>query len=74
MPSIIEAKKHLRDLYRHEQGFVGVGIGRANGEDCLRVYVVDPTFPVARQLAGQGRFEGYPVEVEVSGEVRALRP
>ena len=71
MSSITEAKKHLRDHYRHEEGFVGVGIGQQDGKDCLRVFVVDATFPVARRLSQQGQFEGFPVEVKVSGEVWA---
>jgi hypothetical protein len=72
MMSIIEAKKHLGDRYRHEEGFVGVRVCRQNGEDALCVYVVDPSFPIARKLKREGSFEGFPLEVEVTGEVRVL--
>ena len=74
MLKIKDAKKHLRDLYRNEEGFVGVGIGRRNNEDTLRVYVADAHFSVAQQLADTERFEGFPVEIEVTGIVRALLP
>jgi hypothetical protein len=72
MLKIREAKKRLRDLYRHKEGFVGVGIGRRNNEDTLRVYVADTRFSVAQQLAATDRFEGFPIEIEVTGTVRAL--
>lgn len=72
MHSIIEAKKHLADLYRQEEGFVGIGIDRHNNEDVLCVYVTDSNSPVARQLKLDGEFEGFPVEIEVSGLAQAL--
>ena len=72
MKTIVEAKQHLRDLYRYEEGFVGVGIGRYEDADALRVYVKDAHFPVAQQFRDQATFEGFPVIVEVTGRVRAL--
>lgn len=72
MHSIVEAKRHLRDIYKHEEGFVGIGIDKHNNEDVLCVYVTDSNSPVARQLKHDGSFEGFPVEVEVSGLVQAL--
>lgn len=72
MLTIAEAKKHLQDGYRFEEGFVGVGIGRVDNNDALRVYVVDTGFPIAQRLAKAGTFEGYPVIVEVSGKIQAF--
>lgn len=72
MSTIIEAKKHLRDLYRNEEGFVGIGIAQHNSQDVLCVYVTDSDSPVARQLKYTGEFEGFPVEIEESGPMQAL--
>jgi hypothetical protein len=74
MVTIAEAKKHLQDRYRFEEGFVGVGIGRVDNNDALRVYVVDTAFPIAQRLGKAGKFEGYPVIVEVSGKIQAFSP
>jgi len=72
--TILEAKKNLRNRYLRENGFVGVGITQQNHEDALRVYVTDVQSPVAKALKSlnNGCFEGFPVTIEVSGEVRAL--
>lgn len=74
MLTIHEAKQQLSTQYRHEAGFVGVGICRKNHQDALRVYVVDTRFPIAERLARAGYFAGFPVEVEVTGDVQALSP
>jgi hypothetical protein len=71
MEKILEAKKHLRQLYRQQEGFVGVGIGQRGNEETLRVYVVDSSFPIARKLSQEGEFEGFPLEIEVTGDVKA---
>jgi hypothetical protein len=70
MKTILEAKKRLADRLRDEEGFVGVGIGYQSNEEALRVYVIDSHFPVAQRLRADGQFEGYPIEIEVTGEVR----
>lgn len=72
VPTIIEAKKLLQQRYRHEEGFVGVGLGRVGNEDALRVYVTDTHVPLAQQFIRAKRFEGFPIVVEVSGEVQAF--
>ena len=46
MKTIFEAKKHFRDRYRLEEGFVGVGIGLDENAYVLRVYVEDEDFPI----------------------------
>jgi len=64
---IADAKRHLAERFREEDGFVGVGTFRLDNEEGLRVYVVDGHFPLAKQLAGMVSFEGFPLRVEVSG-------
>ncbi len=70
--TILEAKKHLQDHYRFEEGFVGVGICHHANEEALRVYVADADFPLAQQLKSDAKFEGFPVVVEVSGKIQAF--
>ena len=72
MKTIFEAKKSLRDRYRLEKGFVGVGIGRHEDAEALRVYVADAHFPIAQQFKTDATYEGFPVIVEVTGKIRAF--
>ena len=72
MTTIFKAKKQLLDRYRLEEGFIGVGIGRYEHAEALRVYVEDVRFPIAQQFKNDAIFEGFPVIVEVTGKVRAL--
>ena len=72
MTTILEAKRHLQNLVRREEGFVGVGVGRRNNQDVLQVYVLDWQSPVAQRFTKSRQFEGFPVEVQVSGRVQAL--
>lgn len=72
MKTIFEAKKHFRDRYRLEEGFVGVGIGRHENAEVIRVYVVDAHFPIAQELKNNATYEGFPVVVEVTGKIRAF--
>jgi len=72
MKTISEAKKHFQGLYRLEEGFVGVGIGRQEDSEALRVYVVDIHFPIAQKFKNDATFEGFPVVVEVAGKIRTL--
>lgn len=74
MATIAEAKKHLQDRYRLEEGFVGVGIGRLGNREAIRVYVIDTRFPIAQRLTREGKFEGFPVIVEISGNIQAAFP
>ncbi len=74
MSPIQEAKKRLITRYRKVQGFVGAGVSRRGNREVLHVYVRDAESPAATQLAGNSQFEGFPVEIEVSGRIRALQP
>ena len=70
MPTILEAKKHFQDRFRSEKGFVGVGLGRRDHEEALRLYVIEPNAPVIQKLPQDRRFEGFPIVIEVSGQIR----
>lgn len=70
--TIREAKRNLTERYRHEDGFVGVGISHRYNEETLRVYVVDPHAPIVKHLPQDGQFQGFPIEIEVSGKIQAL--
>lgn len=72
MTSIRDAKKHLRDRYRHAEGFIGIGIEEHDNEEVLCVYVADKDSPAAQQLQQTQEFEGFPMTVAVTGEVHAL--
>lgn len=72
MKTIFDAKRHFRDRYRLEEGFVGVGIGRHEGSEALRVYVADAHLPIAQQFKDDATYEGFPVVVEVTGKIRAF--
>ena len=72
MKTIFEAKKHLASRYLSEEGFIGVGIGRHENSEALRVYVEDADFPIAQQLKNDATYEGFPVIVEVTGKIRAF--
>jgi hypothetical protein len=71
MSPIQEAKKRLQTQYRKVQGFIGVGISRRDNRDVLHVYVRDETSLAAAQLTRAPQFDGFPVEVEVLGRIRA---
>jgi len=69
MASVEEVKRrHEVDLLK-TPGVVGIGIGRKDGRDCIRVYVERETPKV---LAAVPRsLEDIPVEIVVSGPFRA---
>lgn len=72
MAPIVQAKEHFGARYRSEEGFVGVGIGRIADAYALQVYVEDADSPIAQKLKSEATFEGFPVVVEVTGEIRAF--
>ena len=71
MTTILEAKKHLADLYLSEEGFVGVGIGRHEDSDALQVYVEGPDFPIVQALKNDAIYEDFRVIVKVTGKAHA---
>lgn len=72
MKTIAEAKKRFGARYRSEEGFVGIGVGRIADSDALRVYVENADSPIAQELNSELTFEGFPIVVIVTGEIRAL--
>lgn len=51
-------------------GVVGVGEGRLRGVPSIKVMVSKKTEVLARRIPGE--IEGHPVEVEETGEIRAV--
>ena len=72
MKTIAEAKKRFGARYRSEEGFVGIGICRIADSDALRVYVENADSPIAQKLKSELTFEGFPIVVIVTGQIRAL--
>lgn len=50
-------------------GVVGTAIGRCDGAPCIRVFLATASDAARRRIPAQ--LEGYPVRVEVTGEIRA---
>ena len=69
--TILEAKTLFGTIHRDKEGFLGVGIGRNNGFEVIRVYVSNLDSPFAQEIKDQKTFEGYPLSIVVSGEIRA---
>ena len=62
-------KEHTTELMEIP-GVAGVGEGRLRGQPCIRVFVLDKNSESLRRIPST--IEGYPVQVEESGEFRAL--
>jgi hypothetical protein len=53
------------------EGVVGIGVGQsATGELCIKVFVDKREPSVEEQVPGE--LEGYPVEIEEVGDIKAL--
>jgi hypothetical protein len=50
-------------------GVVGTAVGVCDGAPCIRVFLRAPDDAARRRIPAQ--LEGYPVRVEVTGEIRA---
>ena len=73
MKTISEAKKNFAARYRFEEGFVGIGIGRYEDSEALRIYVADANSEIVQHFKSDATYEGFPVIVEVTGKIRALQ-
>ncbi len=62
-------RAHTRELMSHP-GVVGTAQGLCAGRPCIKVYVVEKSPELARVIPSL--IEGYPVEVEATGELRPL--
>ena len=49
---------------------VGVAQGECDGQPCIRVLIVEQTDELSGQISSN--IDGYPVVVDVTGEVRTL--
>ncbi len=68
--TIEEAQQHLTDSVMSLAGVTGIMIGECDGTPCIKVLVVRHTDDFAEKIPDQ--FEGFPVELEVTGEIRPL--
>jgi len=69
MASVEEIKRRHEAHLLKTPGVVGVGIGRKEGKDCIRVYVSEDTPKILSALPRS--LEEVPVEVVVSGPFKA---
>lgn len=53
-------------------GVVGTGQGLCSGEPCIRVFVVEKTDELLKQIPSE--IEGYTVDIEATGVIRPLDP
>ena len=51
-------------------GVVGTAMGLCSGEPCIRVFVVEKTAGLLKQIPAE--IEGYQVAVDETGEIKAL--
>lgn len=70
MASVEEVKRRHEARLLKMHGVVGVGIGRKDGKDCIRIYVEDDSPKILAALPQA--VEEVPVEIVVSGRFRAL--
>ena len=70
MKSTIEAAQaKLTDRVMALPGVVGLGIGVCESAPCIKIYVVQRTPELEGEIPST--FEGFPVEIQVTGEIRA---
>ncbi len=62
-------KEHTNDLMSLP-GVVGTAQGLCSGKPCVKVYVVKQTSELVKQIPAT--LEGYTVEIQVTGEIKAL--
>lgn len=71
-------KRQTIEQVQHEQGsrlmdipgVVGTGVGQCDGQPCIVVFVREDSPALRRAVPTQ--LGGYPVRIEVTGEIRAL--
>ena len=62
-------KEHTKELMSLP-GVVGTGQSLCDGQPCIKVFVVNKTPELEKQIPQA--LEGYPVVIEETGEIRAL--
>jgi hypothetical protein len=68
--SIEEVKARHEMEFLNIDGVEGIGIGDEKGKPVIRIYVSKKTKDIQKRIPGE--VEGYPVQIEVSGEFHAL--
>ncbi len=68
-PNIEAAQAKLTDRVMALPGVVGIGISECEGAPCIKIFVVQETEELGRQIPSS--FEGFPVVTQVTGEIRA---
>lgn len=51
---------------------VGTGLGECSGKPCIKVFVTKKSPQLIKQIPST--LEGYPVDVQETGEIKALDP
>ena len=69
MGGAAEVKRRHEARLMKIRGVVGVGIGKKDGKDCIRIYVADDSPRILSALPEA--LEEVPVEIVVSGPFRA---
>ena len=70
-PAIEDVKNRYEDQLLGQEGVVGVGTGKTlTGEMCIKVYIIEKTPKVEGVIPKE--LEGYKVEIEEVGEIKAL--
>jgi len=67
--SIIEVQEANADAWEALDGVEGTGVGRCDGEPCIKVFVRQKTAALEEEIPS--RVDGYPVRLEVTGPFRA---
>ena len=70
MALVEEVKRRHEASLMKIRGVVGVGIGRKDGKDCIRVYVEKDSPKTLAALPSD--LEDVPVEIVISGAFKAL--
>ena len=68
--TVQQVLKENIDRWTAIPGVVGAGIGEFEGQPCIKVLVTEKSEQVQKRIPSQ--VEGFPVMVEVTGEIRAL--
>jgi hypothetical protein len=68
--NILTVKEKYESELMAIPGVVGVGIGDCNGKQCIVVLIQDRTAQTDREMPGT--LDGYPVQIEVTGPIKAL--
>ena len=70
MGSVEDVKRRHEARLMKMHGVVGVGIGRKDGQDCIRIYVTEDHPKIRAKIPES--LEEIPVEVVVTGTFTAL--